>query len=634
MTENSGQPMGKFCNMNLRDILSVISSLFLPMMLGIFTVVITLHQQNTVTEQRLEDRQLAREQREQDLNMSREQRQQDLQVFALQRDQQSNISREQRDHDFAIAEAKRVQDGDIAERQRNMSQVQRDYELNMAQEQFRDTLLVNYINDMAVLLMANKGTLTADPIVATIARAKTLAAIRQLDASRKLRLIEFLYEAKQLQSIGRPLDLSDAELNNLNFDSGPRIHRNLRYLSLTGTLLINSSFSRRDLVYANFSGSDLTDAQFENCLLHNADFTHAVIVRANFIAAELPSGQFDYIHSRRASFARANVFNATFTHASLASSDFSNCDCRGTDFSFAKLTDANFDRAHLKRTRFINADVSGATFNQSSFSQTMWNGAKLTGAFFNGDSKNGDLQDSNLTRCNMQQAHLKDVDLSFASLAHANLDNAKFERVITTMVNFSYASMKNSSISNEQLVNASAIRGATLPNGTVVQEDPNLLLQGQASCQDPLINNNWQIYPPNAIVVSAKSSSSKSCLFVNVFNVSASMSQRVHAHRYQRLVNVNRAIYVVELRGTSSEGIASLRLEDHLNRTVAAVNSTRSKIERNPSTKYYDRFSKGSLPMIVRAHVRTYQPKVIIVLNGYGSFSSVQLTCQAIPLFL
>ena len=74
MTENSAQPIRHFCNMNLRDILSVISSLFLPMMLGIFTVVITLHQQNAMTAQRLEDRQLAREQREQDLNMSREQR--------------------------------------------------------------------------------------------------------------------------------------------------------------------------------------------------------------------------------------------------------------------------------------------------------------------------------------------------------------------------------------------------------------------------------------------------------------------------------------------------------------------------------------------------------------------------------
>jgi hypothetical protein len=70
MTENSAQRMGHFCNTNLRDILSMICSLSLPMMLVIFTVVITHHQQNVVTEQRLEDRQWAREQREQDLNVS------------------------------------------------------------------------------------------------------------------------------------------------------------------------------------------------------------------------------------------------------------------------------------------------------------------------------------------------------------------------------------------------------------------------------------------------------------------------------------------------------------------------------------------------------------------------------------
>lgn len=76
-----------------------------------------------MTEQRLEDRQWAREQREQDLNMSRE----------------------QRDHDLAIAALKRVQECDIAKRQRNMSQIQRAHEPKTTREQFRDTLLFNYI---------------------------------------------------------------------------------------------------------------------------------------------------------------------------------------------------------------------------------------------------------------------------------------------------------------------------------------------------------------------------------------------------------------------------------------------------------------------------------------------------------
>lgn len=115
-------------------------------------------------------------------------------------------------------------------------------------------------------LMANKVTLKADPIVATIARAKTLEVVRQLDAYRKVHLIEFLYEVKQLQSNGQPLDLFDAEMADLNFTRGREIHRNLRHLSLPEALLTNSSFSRRDLAYADSSGSDLTSARLDKTL--------------------------------------------------------------------------------------------------------------------------------------------------------------------------------------------------------------------------------------------------------------------------------------------------------------------------------------------------------------------------------
>ncbi|CAF4784930.1 unnamed protein product, partial [Rotaria magnacalcarata] len=49
----------------LKEIIKLISSFLLPMVLGISTVVITIHQQNITLQQRAEDRQLAREQREQ-----------------------------------------------------------------------------------------------------------------------------------------------------------------------------------------------------------------------------------------------------------------------------------------------------------------------------------------------------------------------------------------------------------------------------------------------------------------------------------------------------------------------------------------------------------------------------------------
>ncbi|CAF1382795.1 unnamed protein product [Rotaria magnacalcarata] len=80
----------------LKEIIKLISSFLLPMVLGISTVVITIHQQNITLQQRAEDRQLAREQREQDLHISKLQRAQDNADSRLLREQDLNISTQQR----------------------------------------------------------------------------------------------------------------------------------------------------------------------------------------------------------------------------------------------------------------------------------------------------------------------------------------------------------------------------------------------------------------------------------------------------------------------------------------------------------------------------------------------------------
>jgi hypothetical protein len=136
----------------MKEIFQCISSLLLPLVLGLFTVIITVHQQNVASRQRYEDRLLAEEQ--------------DL-----------NISRDQRIQDRNIAEAKRIQDDLIAEKQRNMSEQQRAHELNITQRQLRDSLLVTYMNDIGMLLKTNNGSLINDPLTAILARVKTLTAI-------------------------------------------------------------------------------------------------------------------------------------------------------------------------------------------------------------------------------------------------------------------------------------------------------------------------------------------------------------------------------------------------------------------------------------------------------------------------
>ncbi|CAF1294465.1 unnamed protein product [Rotaria sordida] len=245
MTEKSKQHRDKsYSGLTLKQSLNYASSLLLPLMLGVFTIVITLHQTNLAQRQRLEDQQLAKIQREQDLNNAKIQREQDLKTSAQQRLE----DREQ-------AKKQRALDKEIADQQLNSSEEQRRHEMNIALAQYRDNLLIDYIREIGELLKTNNGSLTNDFVTKTLARAKTLAVIRQLDPSRNIELIRFLYEAGQLSTGKNPLDLSTARLNNIDFSSFSNL--NMSRLSLSGAHLSNSSFAHIQLLNMDFTRWDL-----------------------------------------------------------------------------------------------------------------------------------------------------------------------------------------------------------------------------------------------------------------------------------------------------------------------------------------------------------------------------------------
>ena len=188
--------------LTIHEILQLFSSVLLPLMLTVFTIIITIRQE-----------QVAREQRLQDMNNSAQQRAEDRQM-----------AQQQRDHDLKIAGDQRDQDDLIAQKQRELLEKQRQYELEIEStrydkehEKHLDTLLLTYINEIGTLLLNNNGSLTANSHVASFARAKTLATTRLLDPTRNIQIIEFLYESGQLTNGRNPLDLSKANFNSIRF---------------------------------------------------------------------------------------------------------------------------------------------------------------------------------------------------------------------------------------------------------------------------------------------------------------------------------------------------------------------------------------------------------------------------------
>ena len=122
----------------MKDVVQCVGSLFVPLLLAIFTVIITFQQRDEASQQRLQD---------------------------------LNISRAQRDQDKQIAEEKRLADDINSEKQRNMSRDQRQHELEVEQQRYEqerdkylDNLLLSYYNEIGELLKEANGTLSSHPI--------------------------------------------------------------------------------------------------------------------------------------------------------------------------------------------------------------------------------------------------------------------------------------------------------------------------------------------------------------------------------------------------------------------------------------------------------------------------------------
>ncbi|UJR24867.1 hypothetical protein I4U23_006236 [Adineta vaga] len=225
-------------SISVRELCKIITQILIPLMIGIFTIVITLQQHYT----------------------GKENRKKDLEIAAELRQQQLRLDEQRRSQELALDEARRAQD------------------LSIADNNHRDSVFNIYIRDLSNLLLINNYNLSR-PLLNSIIRPMTLTVLRQIDSSRKILLLKFLYESKMIRTDFEDtrVDLSDADLSHIHFGA---IH--MQYLSLPGALLINTTFVRTDLTFADFQRADLTDSIFMNSTLAEVSFYRTRLIRAQF----------------------------------------------------------------------------------------------------------------------------------------------------------------------------------------------------------------------------------------------------------------------------------------------------------------------------------------------------------------
>ncbi|CAF4220130.1 unnamed protein product [Rotaria socialis] len=568
--------------LNLSDGLKFISSLLLPLALGVFTVVITFEQQKTTRHQRDEDRLAFQLQREEDRNSSR-----------LQREEDRDASRLQREED------------------RTASQLQRDQDKYLNEERYKNELIDTYIKEMGQLLANNSGSFTSNSITATLARVKTLNIFRQLDPQRNIRIIRFLHEAGQLNYLANSssLDLSSAELRNINFSYSTINKKKLETLSLAGAILSNATFVRVQMEHLNFSEAQLDDSDFFWTRTDNVDYSFSQLDNANFSFSNLSN----------INFSNSKLKNANFSFSDLLNTSLSSSEMKNTNVSFAKLDTVKFFSTELgnidfSSTRLDHIEFWGASLKHINFSSNLFTDIKFSSAslsnvnfsyswLFNAKFDNTTLHNTNfsstiLVSASFSEAKVSDTDFQQVSCVEANfflatLSNSNFTGANAKRASFQGSDLpsvsffgtnlymsdfRSTKVTESQLQSALSIQDAILPNQTLA-DDPNLINNGQADCNVSL-NESWTLTTGN-ITIARSNMTTRNCYFaLTSYDTGATMSQRVDLlkkwdskswPKSQAVLRANMSIGVsIQLKGINSSG----NILDHTHFNFPRSNTT------------------------------------------------------------
>jgi uncharacterized protein YjbI with pentapeptide repeats len=166
-------------------------------------------------------------------------------------------------------------------RQQQIENRRAEAERELEEQRAQDEALQAYLDQMSTLMLEKDLRRSEeDSEVRTLARARTLTVLGRLDPSRKTQAMQFLMEAKLVQSIdGKDpiITLSDADLSGAD----------LPFADLSGAKLVRTVLYGTDLAFADLSGADLATANLNNADLTGADLSGALIFFASFKGADL-----------------------------------------------------------------------------------------------------------------------------------------------------------------------------------------------------------------------------------------------------------------------------------------------------------------------------------------------------------
>jgi Pentapeptide repeats (8 copies) len=200
---------------------------------------------------------------------------------------------------FTRSENKRTQR--IADQQRTLDRQiatqQMQTDRYIADQRSQDEALRAYIDQIGNLLLDEHTPLRQSEEgteVRSLARARTLAVLSQLDGGRKGSVLQFLYESGLLDKDAPVLRLEGADLRRVNLPFHVHLERvslrkaNLQFAKMAGwNELQGADMHGADLRGADLNGADLRKANLSAAQLGGADLRNTQLEGADFISAFL-----------------------------------------------------------------------------------------------------------------------------------------------------------------------------------------------------------------------------------------------------------------------------------------------------------------------------------------------------------
>lgn len=242
------------------------------------------------------------------------------------------------------------------QRQQDSTNQRYEQEQRIASDRYQQETLKAYLDQMTELLL-EKNLRKPEPgsEVRSIARARTLTALRELDGQRKVLLLKFLNEANLISRNQVIVVLQDANLSNTTLGGVNLSNAALGGANLSSANLSNADLRGADLSVANLSKTELVTARLDGAVLRGTDLSAANLAGAELVTAELLGAKL-----RSAELGNANLGNANLHAATLSSANLINTNLSSTNLRHAQLTSANLSYTNLVGANLAGADLRGA----------------------------------------------------------------------------------------------------------------------------------------------------------------------------------------------------------------------------------------------------------------------------------